>query len=144
MNILELQEKPPRTVGKYWFKKETETNKRKWPFIQAENKITRVCALLWYFFFYKKMQLREGLKSYVFFRATDRSIILHELFPFMWKALISQNSNAWVSMSSGYGLKNVDLGHRKTMKPEVVLNSWSAGIHMPVCTETVFYSAISS
>lgn len=87
------------------------------------------------------MQLKECLKKHGFFRATDRSTILCKLFPFMWKALISQNSNAWVPLSSGHGLKTAHLGHRKPTKPEVVLNSWSASIHVPACTETVFCSA---
>lgn len=31
-------------LGKYWFKKEAETNKIKGPFMQVGKKIARICA----------------------------------------------------------------------------------------------------
>lgn len=64
--MLQLQEKLAMKLGKYWFEKEAETNKIKGPFMQVQNKITRFFAFLWFFFSYKKMQLKEGLKSYAF------------------------------------------------------------------------------
>lgn len=62
--MLQLQEKLAMKLGKYWFKKEAETNKIKGPFMQVGKKIARICAFPWIFFSCKKMQLKEGLKSY--------------------------------------------------------------------------------
>lgn len=51
-------------LGKYWFKKEAETNKIKGPFMQVGKKLPGFVLFHEFFFSCKKMQLKEGLKSY--------------------------------------------------------------------------------